>query len=269
MAMEKLISKLVNISNNTDHGEMNHIISVGLIKNLYCIPKHSINEMADVLGVSPSSLSRFVKKMNFNSYGFFREQICFELKNTIINFPSNSYRTKQEFNSAIANSIIDKNIYALEILREEIKGDMIQEIINALYKAEHIYGMILNDSPLNIFHEFQYHMAFAKRVINISNGWIKSTKVPNHSLRIIPRVYCFDGNQEKLTDISVIKRRPEDNKYITDIHIYVWDILPIGSKAGKNTRNDSCVGIRMLEYILEIIYTSYQLMFMKDDGSFD
>lgn len=77
------VMRLIKLFNETDPGEIDYKISAIILKNLNLSRKNSISEMAELCYTSTATMSRFAKKLGYNNYSDFRNNLL----STIEHYP--------------------------------------------------------------------------------------------------------------------------------------------------------------------------------------
>lgn len=162
-----VISLLLNILNNSNSNKVDYAIAEGLLKNFKSISSVSIHEMAELCFVSPSSLSRFVKKHGFSGYGQFKQR-CREEIDIEVDY-SNSVR-KAEHDDLLpvfqnyTNNIVQNLNYNLDMLQ---KVDL-AHVCSLIHDAPDVAFLGLEFANI-IGQHFQVKLAECNRFVHLKH----------------------------------------------------------------------------------------------------
>ena len=155
--MEKLLMKLLAVVNSQLVDETERVTATNLLKNIRKIPTYSIEQMAQACFVSPASLSRFCKRLGFKNYAYFRSLFEAGLEEEEIFKPTYNAMTNGAVEFNTIQRVITYHINAMVALKEQIDYDMIDQVTQSIFEAEHIY--LIGDEYLQpCISDFQLQM---------------------------------------------------------------------------------------------------------------
>lgn len=163
----KVISLLLNILNKSSSNKVDYAIAKGLLKNFKSISSVSIHEMTELCFVSPSSLSRFVKKHGFTGYVKFKQR-CREEINIEVDYSNNVRRAEYDdllpaFQNYTHNN--DQNLtYNLEMLQ---KADL-AHICSLIHDAPDVAFLGLEFANI-IGQHFQVKLAECSQFVHLKH----------------------------------------------------------------------------------------------------
>ena len=265
--MRTILMPLIQIANSTKLEDLDHIISCGLLQNLMDIATLPIDQMAERIQVSPSSLSRFIKKFELGSYSYFRNYVAEHMKSIWRNQPK--YAKYQPIHSErmVVKDVIRHNIEAMLTMDKQIDERMILNVIDGLHNADHIYLLDQSNELGEVITEFQYRMALVDKVIYYCNYWMRSRSVEPNSMRLVPRIYRMDSELGNSVSINLVQRLPKVEGNLVDAHIFVWDALKIVKSDDSRISNESSTGKLMMSTVFEILYLAYYNKYVNDFNS--
>ncbi|MDQ0223212.1 MurR/RpiR family transcriptional regulator [Streptococcus moroccensis] len=162
-----VISLLLNILNKSNSNKVEYAIAEGLLKNFKSISDASIHEMAELCFVSPSSLSRFVKKHGFTGYGQFKQK-CREEIDIEVDYSNNVRRAEHDDLLPVfqnyTNNIVQNLNYNLDMLQ---KVDLAQ-ICGLIHDAPDVAFLGLEFANI-IGQHFQVKLAECNRFVHLKH----------------------------------------------------------------------------------------------------
>ncbi|MBS5521945.1 MAG: MurR/RpiR family transcriptional regulator [Clostridiales bacterium] len=156
------ITRLIQIvnDNNNSVNETERNIAIQMIKHLNQIPNCSISQVADFCYCSIATISRFVKKLNFENFSTFRYKLALDLFNS----PKLNLKMPGEYQIDYAHL---KSRYLEEIknqideLEKGIAPEEIERAVKLLYEAETV--LFYSHGDLD-FHGFQVDLVMHGKV---------------------------------------------------------------------------------------------------------
>lgn len=132
------IETLINYYNKSSEKDIYHQVVEQILRNIHEVGNISIYDMADLCYTSPSTISRLVKKLEFDNYMDFKTKIIYALKNyTYLN------RNMREMDIIEDNDVVSfyfnflmNNIAAL---KSEINYEQIAEISDNFHIADEVF----------------------------------------------------------------------------------------------------------------------------------
>ncbi len=154
------ITRLIQIVNDNMAGETERNIAVQIIRHLGEIPNMSIQQVADICYCSIATISRFVKKLNFENFSTFRYKLALDLFNS----PKLNLKMPGEYQveySDLKTKYLEMFKAQLDELEKGLKMEEIGRAVDLLYEAETV--LIYSHGDLD-FHSFQVDMAMHGKV---------------------------------------------------------------------------------------------------------
>lgn len=171
------ITRLIQIvnDNNNSVNETERNIAVQIIKHLDEIPNASIQQVADICYCSIATISRFVKKLNFENFSTFKYKLALDLFNS----PKLNLKMPGEYQIDYASLKTDY----LELVKAQIdeleKGIQMEEIeraVELLHEAETV--LIYSHGDLD-FHAFQVDLVMHGKASWHVKGYSEMEKALN------------------------------------------------------------------------------------------
>lgn len=141
-----LLNRLLIILNDSDLNSTEYHIAFTLLSNFYDICKMSIGEVAELCSVSKSTISKFIRKLNFEDYADFK---------VAAPFVENKYGYKLNYNQNIAeyienndlNSYIDIVLNDISYCKKSIHLEKVKELARDLvhYKKVASFGLLFSE----------------------------------------------------------------------------------------------------------------------------
>ena len=261
--MENLLMRLLAVVNSWLVDETERVTATNLLKNIRKIPTCSIEQMAQICFVSPASLSRFCKRLGFRNYAYFRSLFESGLGEEEIFKPTYNAMTNDivEFNTV--QRVIAYHINALVALKEQIDYDVIDQVIQSIFEAEHIY-LIGGEYLQPCISDFQLQMIRFNRFIEFLPSWLPSNETKENSIRILPKIQHIEGPKDnRRIAVQKVERRGKEKGKLVDIHISILEMSHYVSSQTHRFINEGKTGKKILECILEIIYAAYYEKYIK------
>ena len=127
-----IVYRLLNILNESEKDSIEARLAEGILKILDNIDCYSIDQVANLCHVSKSTLSKFVRRLNFEGYKEFREFAIYEKKKADRN-PKELFVEKYGMDEYI--SLLKKDIDALY---SSISLEQVRKVAHAIYKFEKV-----------------------------------------------------------------------------------------------------------------------------------
>ena len=144
--MGNLLNRLLIMLNDNDLYSTNYHIAMTLLMNFYTLKDLSIGEVAKLCNVSKSTISKFIRTLNFEDYSDFRASAFFQENRYgfLLNYNQNiaEYIDKNGYNTYLEN--VQKDINTLQSEHNEMK---IKELANDLIKYKKIaaFGLLFSE----------------------------------------------------------------------------------------------------------------------------
>lgn len=267
--MEKLLMRLVAVVNSQLVDETERFTAVNLLKNIRRIPTYSIEQMAQLCFVSPASLSRFCKRLGFRNYAYFRSLFEANLDEAEIFKPTYNALAGETVESNVSQRVAAYNISALTQLKEQMDYQMVDQAVDAIHSADHVY--LIGDEYLQpSVSDFQLQMIKFNKFIEFLPGWLPSNKAKENSVRILPNLQHIEGaRQARHIELQKVERLGQEKGKLVDLHISILETSPYVSDSTYRFVNEGMTGKRILECILEIMYVAYYEKYIKSLVEFE
>lgn len=132
------IETLINYYNKTSEKDMYHQVVEHILRNIHKVDKISIYDLADLCYSSPSTISRLVKRLEFDNYADFKSKISYALQN--YKYLNQNMHEPDDIDDndliSIYFNFLTNNI---SYLRSEIDNDQIKNISDHLYCAKQVF----------------------------------------------------------------------------------------------------------------------------------
>lgn len=137
-----IVYRLLNILNESEKDSLESHLAECILKLLDQIEFYSIDQVAHHCHVSKSTLSKFVRKLNFESYKEFREFAIYE-KNNCERNPKDVYVEKNGMEAYIE---LLKN--DLDVMYRSISIDQVKKIAKAIYDYKEVaaFGSLYSET---------------------------------------------------------------------------------------------------------------------------
>lgn len=126
--MNILVYRLLNILNEANKDSLEANIAENILKILDKIENYSIDQVANICHVSKSTLSKFVRKLNFECYKEFREFAIYEKEKQLRN-PKELYVEKFGMDAYV--DLLKRDI---DVLYESISFSQIKNLAQAIHQ---------------------------------------------------------------------------------------------------------------------------------------
>jgi len=157
-----LLNRLLIMLNDSDPKSTEYHIAFTLLMNFYSLYDMSINEVAELCNVSKSTISKFIRSINFEDYASFRAASTFK---------ENKYGFSLNYNQNIAEYIEENGMDSyLEIIHKDIEEckksiDMnkIDELAKDLIKYKKVasFGLLFSEiAALDLQTKLAYNGKF-------------------------------------------------------------------------------------------------------------
>jgi len=190
------ITRLIQIINNSNNraNETERNIAVQMIQHLDKIPNCSLQQVADFCYCSISTISRFVKKLNFEDFSTFRYKLALDLFNSPklnLKMPS-EYQVEYSQLKSTYLGIIKSQIDELDKI---LHMKEIEHALELIHKADTILIYSLGDLD---FQAFQIDMALQGKApwhVKSSSEIEKALKTSSNLVVIAPLFSTRNGIQ--------------------------------------------------------------------------
>ncbi|WP_326512907.1 MurR/RpiR family transcriptional regulator [Clostridium intestinale] len=143
--MNEVIYRLLFLVNSNKEKDIYYTIAWTMLNNIKKVPKLNINQLADMCYTSSATISRFIKKLEYESFSEFKEQVDLNLK---------YYRLKASFNpkfiqekssnpDELTNDFYDLVINNLKQTSENLDIRKLDKLVEYIYRYKKIafFGM--------------------------------------------------------------------------------------------------------------------------------
>lgn len=134
--MDEVIYRLLFLVNSNKEKDIYYTIAWTMLNNINKVPNLNINQLADLCYTSPATISRFIKKLEYENFGEFKEQVSFNLK---------YFKTKAAFNPKFVNES------SLE--PEKLNNEFYSLIINNLQQTGNNLDMRKLDKLVELIYQ--------------------------------------------------------------------------------------------------------------------
>ncbi|WP_315108952.1 MurR/RpiR family transcriptional regulator [Clostridium intestinale] len=157
-----LLNRLLIMLNDSDTKSTEYHIAFTLLMNFYYLSNMSINEVAELCNVSKSTISKFIRHIDFEDYASFKSAATFK---------ENKYGFTLNYNQNIAEYIEEKGMDTyLEIIHKDIEDcrnsidmDKIDELAKDLIKYKKVasFGLLFSEiAALDLQTKLAYNGKF-------------------------------------------------------------------------------------------------------------
>lgn len=169
-----LLNRLLVMLNDSDLETTEYHIAFTLLMNFYSLHHMTINEVAKICNVSKSTISKFIRDIDFEDYASFRAASTFK---------ENKQGFKLNYNQNIAeyierdgmNSYLDIIHKDIEELKRTLDLDKIEELAKMLieYKKVASFGLLFSE---NAALDLQTKLAYSGKFIITNLNDVKQDK---------------------------------------------------------------------------------------------
>jgi len=144
--MKSVFNILINFINTNELDDVYTNAARKLLEHLTLVPKYTISEIATLCFVSPATISRLCRKLNYESYIDFKMEVAMNLqyfnRDAIrqqfdYQLPATQNPEQQVTKEAFANHF-DNIIANLQITYNTISFDTINQIVDLIYTSQEI-----------------------------------------------------------------------------------------------------------------------------------
>ena len=185
--MNLVLMQILEYLNNPKISDVDKQIAQYVVRNHYCLNHMSIQMMSNDIGVSLSQMSRFVRRIGFDSFTDFKESLDYHGN-------KNRHSLLQKENS-IKDEYEYKNIVQKEIdyFFEYFSIDCLEELVNDLlhYKTIGMFGLLNSENALK---DLQYNLAL-KGIFTTSYSFITNQNeyIKNADSETLIIIYSLSG----------------------------------------------------------------------------
>lgn len=195
--VQDIIKQLQIIVNVESHDVIYTTIARVILENIQNGMEHiTISDLADMCYTSPSTISRFVKKLGYSNYNEFKMK-CLERKNlgteilsdNVKNIPFNSKNDKE-----VLIDLVDSINISLREFVEKLNINEIDELVNMIHDYKDIYFFGFHLSGYFMQH-LQYNLFNLGKYVNFASqerSQESLAKQTNESSLSI--IFSVDGN---------------------------------------------------------------------------
>lgn len=146
------IEKLIGYYNKSNDDDMYHIIAGHILSNIHEIKNSTIYDLADICYSSPSTISRLMKKMEFESYTDFKSKIHYALENYKYlnqNIDDSTIDPESDFTDYYFDTLISN----IQLLRETVNSKEIEKISDYFHQADKVYFYSFPEMQIHILQK--------------------------------------------------------------------------------------------------------------------
>ena len=157
-----LLVRLIDVINEYSEDSTFYSIAYTMLLNFDNLQNLSINDVANLCHVSKSTISKFVRSLNFEDYSDFKAEAYFKENrfNSDYNYVAN---IQQYIANQDANTYIDKVIQDIEIIKN-IDMTVIRKIAQIIYQYPKVTAFGTLFSQLGAL-DLQYKLAYNHKFI--------------------------------------------------------------------------------------------------------
>lgn len=233
--MGNLLNRLLIMLNDNDLYSTNYHIAMTLLMNFFSLYKLSIDEVADLCNVSKSTISKFIRILNFEDYADFKASALFK---------ENRYGFNLNYNQNIAE-YIERYGYSsyLECIQNDIKSlnekenlERIEEFARDLIKYEKVAAFGLLFSEIGAM-DLQMKLAYnGKFIITNLDDMKQDTFIRRADEKTLIIIYSNSGSYLKKYQLSEFQEEKDYSKIKAKI------VLVTGNEEMKNDPSvDNCI----------------------------
>lgn len=210
-----LLVRLIDILNEYSENSTFYNIAYAMLLNFDQLQNLSIQDVAKMCHVSKSTISKFVRVLNFEDYSEFKAEAFFKENrfNTNYNYAANiqSFIAKQG-----TDKYIDKIIQDLEMIKE-LDLDIVAQIAKMIYKYPKViaFGTLFSQlGALDLQYKLIYNHKFIRSYVNDikQDDYLKN----NHEEELVI-IYSNSGNyinKYQLSEFNEKKKYEYKNKKV-------------------------------------------------------
>ena len=187
-----LLVRLIDVINEYSEDSTFYSIAYTMLLNFDNLQNLSINDVANLCHVSKSTISKFVRSLNFEDYSDFKAEAYFKENrfNSDYNYVAN---IQQYIANQDANTYIDKVIQDIEIIKN-IDMTVIRKIAQIIYQYPKVTAFGTLFSQLGAL-DLQYKLAYNhKFIMSYVNDVKQDEYLKNNSEQGVVIIYSNSGN---------------------------------------------------------------------------
>lgn len=261
--MRSAYYQLINYLNTAKERDVFYYAASTILEHIDQIPELSIGQVADICFASPATISRLVRKLNFESFNEFKQEVIVSIEQTkkgetmhygkepIDQYPNVS---REE----IKNDFKDEIIKNIEFTNSVVRTQDIEEIIDMIDRANRVIFLGFNVGQV-LSAQLQTALAgFHKPVVAYSNERLQLEVLEDIHEDDLIILSSITGNyfKYKSAAMEMFKKSPAKKIVITQAHE-----IGRASRADKVIRigktNDSYIGKFSMMMIFEMIEMFY------------
>ena len=157
-------SQLLRFLNTRKKQDNNYFIARGILDHFHGISDMTINELAEMCYVSVAAVSRFIRLLDFPSYGAFKEAVEKEIdigRDYSTKMRALPEDQKEHFISEYTGNLIEN----LSYVRDRISVEQLCDIVSEIHKAEDV-GVFGLEFAAFMGQHFQNKMASMDKTIH-------------------------------------------------------------------------------------------------------
>lgn len=187
-----LLVRLIDVINEYSEDSTFYSIAYTMLLNFDNLQNLSINDVANLCHVSKSTISKFVRSLNFEDYSDFKAEAYFKENrfNSDYNYVAN---IQQYIANQDANTYIDKVIQDIEIIKN-IDMTVIRKIAQIIYQYPKVtaFGTLFSQlGALDLQYKLVYNHKF---IMSYVNDVKQDEYLKNNSEQGVVIIYSNSGN---------------------------------------------------------------------------
>ena len=213
------IEQLIGYYNRSDDGDMYHNVVENILLNLHKVENATIYDLAEMCFSSPSTISRLMKKMGFESYTDFKTKVHHALKNfRYLNRNTKDIDVMEDSDIvSLYFNFLENNIAAL---RQSIEYSQIAAISDCFNDAEEVFFYSFPEVQVNILQKLLIVSGKSARIFDTIQAKEGSlAKVKQNTV-----VYAMVPNLIEMAPMrSILKRAREQGATVITICSEKWN----------------------------------------------
>lgn len=258
-----VLSILLRFVNSQYKKDINYDIALVMLKNYNDIPHMTINDIADLCFASPSSISRFVKMIGFDSFLEFKKECEHTLKIENTDYSVEVSKAKKEDIQPIFERFTHNVEHSLEYCLKHLDYEQLDRICQKVYESQKVLFLGLEYSTL-LGQHFQNRMALMNKYISIGLSYEEQLEcVKEMEEGSVVFIASIEGGYLYRSD-EVMRLLKEKNAYVIVLTMnqnsklmkVAQEIVLCGDE------NSNTEGRISLLYIIEMIIMYYCINFI-------
>lgn len=265
--MDEVIYRLLFLVNSNKEKDVYYTIAWTMLNNIRKVPKLNINQLADMCYTSSATISRFIKKLDYENFGEFKEQVNSNLKyyKQKASFNPKFVEEKQLEPEKITNEFYGLLIKNLQQTSENLDIRKLDKLVELIYQHKKIafFGMQFSQY---ISMEIQTRLLMLGKLVtafvDMQEQYKYIDELDENSLAIILTVAGRVANTELINKIkkkniklAIITQNP-NTPYMKEADL----VLLFGNPDVKSVES-LVAGRYALLSVIDMIYYRYESLY--------